>query len=156
MSDIVINSSEKEDGSSTFAVVFDAEGEGESVSKFITVNSWQSGRASISETAYRVDQPADKSVEGSAQASLEGDRLHLILNRAGLAQETDAFVILDSEDQATALYTEELGKTTAQAAPTFKTAQGQGYDATNMIQLATLTVPRGEKELGGPVTLGTA
>lgn len=38
--------------------------------------------------------------------------------------------------------------------PTRKYAQGYGYDKSQIIQLATITVPRGEKELGGVVTLG--
>ena len=40
------------------------------------------------------------------------------------------------------------------AQPTRKLNQGIGYDKNNIIQLMTLSIPRGEKEFGGPVTLG--
>ena len=38
--------------------------------------------------------------------------------------------------------------------PTRKHTQGFGYDSNHIVQLATITVPRGEKELGGNTTLG--
>lgn len=38
--------------------------------------------------------------------------------------------------------------------PTRKYAQGFGYDENHIIQLATITIPRGEKELGALATLG--
>ena len=37
--------------------------------------------------------------------------------------------------------------------PTRKYAQGFGYDETHVLQLATITAPRGARELGGVATL---
>ena len=42
------------------------------------------------------------------------------------------------------------------AKPTRTLTQGFGYDDNNIIQLKTVSIPRGEKEFGGPVTLGQA
>jgi len=37
--------------------------------------------------------------------------------------------------------------------PTIKYMQGFGYDESHIIQLGTLTIPRGEQEFGGTATL---
>ena len=82
-----------------------------------------------------------------------------IINNPSRLQSTDYFIHLNKEDNSlNRVYTDVLN--TANKAnihlgtPTRKYAAGYGYDDAQIIQLATITVPRGEKELGGVVTLG--
>ena len=65
---------------------------------------------------------------------------------------------MEDDEENLTIYSEDL-KTVNDVnvhfgSPTRKYAQGEGYDSDNIIQIATITIPRGEKELGGGVTLG--
>ena len=68
-------------------------------------------------------------------------------------QSTDYFFILENLN-ITAVYSDVLSKSSSTRSPNMKTRQAFGYDSNNVIQLATMTLRRGEKELGGVVTLG--
>jgi len=85
---------------------------------------------------------------------LHEDRLHLVVNNADGLKVRDYYFLLGSPDNVfiDAVYSEEMS--TARG-PTRKTFQAEGWDATNAIQLATITRAKGEKELGGGETLGS-
>jgi len=83
--------------------------------------------------------------------------LHLVVNNPDGLKVRDYYFMLD-DVSIYAVYSEEMN--TANSAnvlfgkPTRKTFSAEGWDSTNAIQLATITRARGEKELGGVVTLG--
>ena len=109
--------------------------------------------------AYILNEPFDEEVYDTfGHLSLfQNDRFHFINNNPSKLQSTDYFFTLSGKD-VLSVYTDVLN--TANEAnihlgvPTRKYAQGFGYDSSHVIQLATITIPRGEKELGGNTTLG--
>lgn len=69
---------------------------------------------------------------------------------------TDMFFILNTEGEIDSIYSESFTSSSGAAvsAPSMKRKQGFGYDSNNVIQVGSLTLSRGDKELGGVVTLG--
>lgn len=90
-------------------------------------------------------------------ALLLKDKLLLIANNPDAMTVYDyAFMLQD--DKIGNVYKDEFKSENKagilKASPTRKLNQGIGYDKNNIIQLMTISIPRGEKEFGGPVTLG--
>jgi hypothetical protein len=89
---------------------------------------------------------------------MQDGRFHMVSNQSSKLQVTDYFFVLDSAGEVAGIYSDVLN--TANDAevhlgiPTRKYAQGFGFDSDHIIQLATITIPRGDKEIGGQTTLG--
>lgn len=70
---------------------------------------------------------------------------------------TDYFFMLNDATITNAYnqtYKTENEEGILKASPTRTLNQGFGWDENNIIQLMTISIPRGEKEFGGVVTLG--
>jgi len=146
----------------TFAVIFSEEDvvDDEPVYRHVvTFNEWKGKLANLATIAYTMTTPYDPEVIDDFQrlTVMQDGRFHMVSNQPSKLQTTDYFFILDGEE-VTSVYSDVLNTENEAKVhlgiPTRKYAQGFGYDADHIIQLATITVPRGDKELGGQVTLG--
>lgn len=100
---------------------------------------------------------------------MNSDKLSFIVNDPNRLKISEYFFEIDdsadwssnSEDTViSGAYSEQFTTANSQnvlfGSPTRKTMQRKGYDENNVIQFATLTFARGEKEFGQPDTLGRA
>lgn len=88
---------------------------------------------------------------------LQQNKLFLIANNPDQMTVTDYAFMLNDDIIGNVYKSEYKSENKAgilKAQPTRKLNMGTGYDANNIIQLMTISIPRGEKEFGGPVTLG--
>jgi len=143
--------------------VFDRKSESNSLAflTVVTFNTWKGKSATLATISHTINEKFETaSIDDFAKLSLwYKDTFHTIVNNPNKLQSTDFFFALDSSTRALKTVYSDITNTANKAnihlgVPTRKYAQGYGYDDSQIIQLATITIPRGEKELGGVVTLG--
>ena len=146
----------------TFAVVFNevTEQNGEDMYRhIITFNQWQGATATLGTTAYTMMEPYDPEQHDNNRhlAVMQDNRFHFVSNLVTKYQVNDTFFELDG---ATVLSVHAQEENTTDnvdvhiGTPTHKYMQDFGYDKDHIIQLATITLPRGRREYGNGVILG--
>ena len=116
----------------------------------------------VSTEAYylRERYDAEHFSDFSKWAIVQDGLLHLVVTHAQFAAVTDYFFTYDKATGViTNAYSQTVDSTDDTATikveqPNIRYMQAEGYDSNHIIQLATMQIPKGEKELGEPVTLG--
>ena len=143
----------------TFALVFSKQDGAES-KNVVTFNKWRGQKATLGSTAYTLNDAYDPDTYEDFQnlTLMQNNRFHFVTNSPNKLESIDYFFSLTSEAKVTSIHTDVLNTANDEnilfGIPTRKYMQGFGYDEDHVIQLATITIPRGDKELGGVVTLG--
>lgn len=143
--------------------MFDRKSESNSLAflTVVTFNTWEGKSATLATISHTIKEKFETaSIDDFSKISLwYKDTFHTIVNNPNKLQSTDFFFELNTDTRALKTVFSDITNTANKAnihlgVPTRKYAQGYGYDDSHIIQLATITIPRGEKELGGVVTLG--